>query len=113
MLPTFSGAILFLEEVGEDLYRIDRAFAQLRDAGLLESLGGIIIGHFSDMKRTTSEGARSLREVLLDYLEPLGLPAASGFPIGHIDDQWTLPVGSRARLDATAGTLSLIEPAVA
>jgi muramoyltetrapeptide carboxypeptidase len=113
MLPTFSGAILFLEEVGEDLYRIDRAFAQLRDAGLLESLGGIIIGHFSDMKRTTSEGARSLREVLLDYLEPLGLPAASGFPIGHIDDQWTLPVGGRARLDATAGTLSLIEPAVA
>ena len=51
--------------------------------------------------------------MLRDYLEPLGVPAARGFPIGHVDDQWTLPIGARARLDANAGTLALLEGGVA
>jgi muramoyltetrapeptide carboxypeptidase len=113
MLPSFKGALLFLEDVGEDLYRIDRSMAHLRDAGVLDDIAGLVLGHFTDMKRTTAEGARAFHEVLLDYIEPLGIPAAYGFPIGHIDDQWTLPLGIPARLDATAGTLTLLEGAVA
>jgi len=112
-LPPFKGVILFLEEVGEDLYRVDRCLAHLRDAGLLDQVAGVAIGQFSDMKKDTGSGARSLHEVLLDYLEPLGIPAAYGFPIGHVDDQWTVPIGVRARLDASAGTLTLLEGAVA
>ena len=50
--------------------------------------------------------------MLLQYFGPLGVPVAYGFPVGHIDDQWTLPLGVRARLDAGAGELDLLEPAV-
>lgn len=112
-LPSFAGAILFLEETGEDLYRVDRMFAHLRDAGLLTGLAGVAIGLFTDMRKGAEGGTRPFDEVLGDYLEPLGVPAARGFPIGHVDDQWTLPVGARARLDATAGTLTLLEGGVA
>jgi muramoyltetrapeptide carboxypeptidase len=59
-----------------------------------------------------SDGALGFDEVLETYLLPLGIPVASGFPVGHIDDQWTLPLGVRARLDADAGELELLEPAV-
>ena len=112
-LPSLEGAILFLEETAEDLYRVDRMFAHLRDAGLLRGLAGVAIGLFTDMRRGAEGGTRSFDEVLRDYLEPLGVPAARGFPIGHVDDQWTLPIGARARLDASAGTLSLLESGVA
>ncbi|MGH7703890.1 MAG: hypothetical protein ACREMO_12415 [Gemmatimonadales bacterium] len=46
------------------------------------------------------------------YLGPLGIPVALGFPIGHVDDQWTLPLGVRARLDASAGEVVILQPAV-
>jgi muramoyltetrapeptide carboxypeptidase len=112
-LPSLAGAILFLEETSEDLYRVDRMFAHLRDAGLLAGLAGVAIGLFTDMRKGAEGGTRAFDEVLRDYLEPLGIPAARGFPIGHVDDQWTLPIGARARLDADAGALHLLEGGVA
>ena len=111
-LPELDGAILFLEEVGEDLYRIDRMLAQLRMIGALDKLAGIVLGQFTDMKRGTGDGALGFDEVLSTYFEPLGIPVAYGFPIGHVDDQWTLPIGVRARLDASSGELDLLESAV-
>jgi muramoyltetrapeptide carboxypeptidase len=111
--PDLTGAILFLEDVGEDLYRIDRLLAQLRMLGALDQLAGVIIGQFTDMKRGAGDGgALAFDEVLATYLAPLGIPAAYGFPIGHVDDQWTLPIGIRARLDASAGEVELLESAV-
>src|SRR5215203_1137872 len=111
--PELAGAILFLEDVGEDLYRVDRMLSHLRLVGALQQLAGIIIGRFTELKRSTGDGALGFDEVLAHYLDPLGIPAAYGFPIGHIDDQWTLPLGVTARLDAGAGEVELIEPAVA
>jgi muramoyltetrapeptide carboxypeptidase len=64
------------------------------------------------MDRATSEGALGFDEVLATYFGSLGVPVAYGFPIGHIGAQWTLPLGVRARLDATAGEVELLEPAV-
>lgn len=110
--PELDGAILFLEDVGEDVYRVDRMLAHLRAVGALDRLAGVAIGRFTEMRRATDDGALGYDEVLASYLEPLGVPVAHGFPIGHIDDQWTLPIGVRARLDADAGTLELLEPAV-
>ncbi len=110
--PRLDGALLFLEDVGEEVYRIDRMLAHLRMAGLLDRLAGAVIGRFSELGRRGADGALGLDEVLATYLEPLGVPVAHGFPIGHIDDQWTIPLGVRARLDAGAGTLELLEPAV-
>jgi muramoyltetrapeptide carboxypeptidase len=111
-LPGLDGAILFLEDVGEDLYRVDRMLAHLRLVGALDRLAGVAVGRFTDLKRHMNDGALGFDEVLETYLAPLGIPVAYGFPIGHIDDQWTLPLGVRARLDAGAGELDLLEAAV-
>lgn len=110
--PDLTGAILFLEDVGEDLYRIDRMLAQLRMIGAFDKLAGVILGQFTDMKRGTGDGALGFDEVLTTYFEPLGIPVAYGFPIGHVDDQWTMPIGVRARLDAGAGEVDIVESAV-
>jgi muramoyltetrapeptide carboxypeptidase len=111
-LPSFEGAILFLEEVGEDLYRIDRMLAQLRMTGMLARLAGVILGQFTEMKRGTREGALGFDEVLDTYFAPLGVPVLSGVPVGHVDEQWSMPIGVRARLDAGAGEVDLLEAAV-
>jgi muramoyltetrapeptide carboxypeptidase len=110
--PDLEGAILFLEDVGEDLYRLDRMLAQLRMIGALDQLAGAVLGQFTDMKRGTGDGALGFDEVMATYFEPLGVPVAFGFPVGHVDDQWTMPIGVRARLDAGLGELDLLESAV-
>ena len=106
--PDFQDAILFLEDVGEDLYRVDRALSHLRLAGLLDQLAGVAVGQFTEMKRATSDGGLGFDEVLAAYFEPLGIPTATGFPIGHVEDQWTVPVGGLARLDADSGDVELV-----
>jgi muramoyltetrapeptide carboxypeptidase len=111
-LPDFAGAILFLEDIGEHLYRVDRMLAHLRTVGVLQRLAGAIIGRFTELERAGPDGALGLDEVLATYFEPLRIPVAYGFPIGHIEAQWTLPLGIRARLNADAGEVELLEPAV-
>lgn len=110
--PDLTGAILFLEDVGEHLYRVDRALAHLRAVGALQQLAGVVVGRFTDLQRGGRDGAMGLDHVLTHYLGPLNVPVASGFPIGHIDAQWTLPLGIRARLDADAGEVTLLDSAV-
>ena len=111
-LPEFEGAILFVEDAGEDVYRVDRMLAHLRILGLLGQLAGVMVGRFTELERGGADGALGLDEVLATYFGGLNIPVAYGFPIGHIADQWTLPLGVRARLDATAGEVELLEPAV-
>jgi muramoyltetrapeptide carboxypeptidase len=111
--PELAGAILFLEDVGEDLYRVDRMLAHLRLIGALRRLAGVLVGRFTDLRRSGGDGALGFDEVLAGYFEPLGIPVAYGFPVGHIEAQWTLPLGVRARLDADRGEVELLEPAVA
>lgn len=110
--PDLRGAILFLEDIGEDLYRIDRMLGHLRLAGALDSLAGVAIGHFSRMRHATFEGALGLDEVLRTYFASRHIPVAHGFPIGHVPEQWTLPIGLMAELNADDGNLSLLEPGV-
>jgi muramoyltetrapeptide carboxypeptidase len=110
--PEFDGAILFLEDVAEDLYRVDRMLAHFRLLGVLGRLAGVMIGRFTQLDRSAPDGALGFDEVLATYLGGLGIPVAYGFPIGHIDAQWTLPLGVRARLNADSGEVELLEPAV-
>lgn len=110
--PDLTGAILFLEDVGEDVYSVDRMLAHLRLAGKLDTLAGVAIGQFTDFSRSTGDGGLGLDEIFHTYLGPLGIPVAAGFPFGHISEQWTLPVGVMAELDATKGELALVEGAV-
>lgn len=106
------GSIVFLEEVGEATYRLDRLLTQLRLSGALRGVRGVVVGALSECSDEHSEETPALSELLVDRLGDLGVPIARGFPFGHQPENWTLPVGVRARLDASAGTLELLEPAV-
>lgn len=110
------GAILFLEDVGEEPYRIDRMLTQLRLAGKLDQAAGIIFGECvdcgpSDYKPFVSAGF-SLGEVVDAILGRVKVPVLSGLTIGHTSDQMTLPMGLSTRLDADAGTIEILESAV-
>jgi muramoyltetrapeptide carboxypeptidase len=111
--PDLDGALLVLEDVNEDLYRIDRMLAHLRAVGALARLAGVLIGRFTRCQRGLDDGSLGLDQVVDQYFGPLGVPVLMGLPVGHIDDQWTLPLGVRARLDADAGTVELLDAAVA
>lgn len=104
------GRILLLEEVDEPVYRVDRMLEQLAASGALAGVRGLAIGRFTRI-RTDTPG-RPLAAVLEELAGALGVPSVAGLPFGHVDDTWTLPLGARARLDADAGTLEVLEPAV-
>ncbi len=72
----------------------------------------MLVGRFTGLNRSGRDGALGYDEVLTEYFDPLGIPVAYGFPVGHTDAQWTLPLGVRVRLDADAGEVELLEPAV-
>ncbi len=111
-LPAWDGALLFLEDVNEDLYRVDRMFTHLALAGVLRRVSGVVFGRCTDCDPGSGYGALTLEELLDEHVTPLGVPAFSGAMFGHIDDQFTLPVGVEAELDARAGTIRLLAPAV-
>jgi muramoyltetrapeptide carboxypeptidase len=108
--PQFEGAILFLEDVDEPPYSVDRMLTHLWMAGKLEQVAGIVLGKFTDDGYDSN--TFSMEEVLRDRLEPLGIPTLRGAMIGHIEDKTVVPLGVRARPDADAGALTLLESAV-
>lgn len=113
-MPDFTGAVLFLEDVDEAEYRIDRMLTQLGQAGILRRLAGVVFGQCTNCRGTgPSYGGFTLGELLDQHLKPLGIPAYQGALFGHVDDQFSLPVGCRAEMDAAAGTIRLLESPVA
>jgi muramoyltetrapeptide carboxypeptidase len=111
-LPDWDGAILFIEDVREQIYRIDRMLTQLALAGILGRLRGVVFGKCTRCDPGEGYGSLTLEEVFDDHLKPLGVPAWQGAMIGHVDEQWTVPIGLSAEIDAGRGTLKLLEPAV-
>ncbi|MGO1243045.1 LD-carboxypeptidase [Sphingobacterium sp. JB170] len=111
-LPDFKDAILFIEEVDEDYGRVDRMFCQLKNAGILAAIKGFVFGNCTDCSPTSGYGSFNLDQILDDYIRPLNIPSYSGARIGHISDQFILPVGVTVRMDATAGIIELLEPAL-
>lgn len=114
LLPDFTDAILFVEDVQEAPYRIDRMFAQLKLAGILGQVKGVIFGRCTKcVPGDASYGSLTIGDILDDYLKPLGVPAWEGAQIGHIDRQFIVPIGVPAEIDADKGSIRLLEPAVA
>ncbi len=111
-LPDWKGKILFLEEVNEEPYRVDRMFSQLKLAGILRQLSGVIIGKCTNCKPSGGYGTLTLEEIYHDFLSPLQIPAFHGSMIGHIASQFTMPVGIEAEMDADKGTIQLLTAAV-
>jgi muramoyltetrapeptide carboxypeptidase len=112
-LPDTRGALLFIEEVGEAPYRIDRMLEQLRQAGVLARAAGIILGVFHNCEAKDRDASLTLAETLEHQLSKVDVPAVYGYSFGHVTHQYTLPVGVRARLDTEARTITLLEAAVA
>jgi muramoyltetrapeptide carboxypeptidase len=113
-MPSFDGAILFLEDVDEAEYRIDRMLTQLALAGVLRRVAGVVFGQCTNCRDSgPSYGGFTLSQVLRQHLEPLNVPAYQGALFGHVDDQFSLPVGARAEIDAAEGTIRLLESSVA
>jgi muramoyltetrapeptide carboxypeptidase len=107
--PKTEGSILFLEDVGEQIYRIDRTLTQLRIGGFFRKLQGVVLGHFEMPARRRFPPDRPWQEVLRENFATLGVPVVSGLPAGHRPGKWTLPLGGMASLDTTARQLR-IEP---
>ena len=112
-LPDWSNSILFLEDVNEAVYRIDRMLTQLKLAGVLDQINGFVFGRCTECPPGDGYGSLTLEEVLRDHIEPLGVPAWRGTMIGHIDKQFTIPLGVEVEIDAEAGTIEMLEPGVA
>ena len=107
-LPSLAGAILFLEDRGEKLYRIDRMLTQLIHTGLAQEISGLILGDFSE------NGPRDeLNDLVQERFASASFPILSGAPVGHGRRNLTLPLGLPATLDAGAGTLTYHQSATA
>jgi muramoyltetrapeptide carboxypeptidase len=107
--------IVFLEDEGEEPYKVDRLLTQLLGAGKLKDAAGVVLGVFTNAKPKVFSARRSwsLREVWADRLLPLNIPVFSGLSLGHISNQITLPYGIQARMDARQGRLEILKPGVA
>ncbi len=107
-------AILFLEEINEEPYRIDRMLTQLWLAGKLQTCKAIAFGNFRNCESkgiSITGPSFTLSQVFHERIAPLGVPAVYGLPFGHVRSKLTLPLGIRAELDATKKQLTLLEPA--
>ncbi|WP_313418278.1 S66 peptidase family protein [Sphingobacterium multivorum] len=111
-LPDFKDKILFIEEVDEDMERVDRMFCQLKNAGILGVIKGFIFGKCTNCKPSAGYGSVTLDQLFNDYIKPLKIPAYTGAVVGHIAEQFILPVGAKVRVDASQGTIALMEPAL-
>ncbi|MCB2204871.1 LD-carboxypeptidase [bacterium] len=109
-LPDPSGCILFLEDVGENVYRLDRMLLQLKHAGVLNAVAGVVLGSFTAIPE--DEPNRELITVLREYLLPLQVPVMTGFPFGHIPDKVTLPLGAQVTLDTAKRQLTVRQAVV-
>ena len=108
----FTDAILYLEDVNEEPYRIDRMMMQLQLSQGYRNAAAVMLGIFEHCEGIDGESALSLDETVDQHLLPLTRPAVAGYSFGHIRHQFTMPVGIRARLDTAQQTLTLLEPGV-
>lgn len=99
-----AGDILFLEDINEESYRVDRMLCQLRQCGLLDGVSGFLVGRFSQVDDPLA--------LVAEHLMPLGKPLLAGWPTGHDTPHWPLPLGARVRLDAARGHLTLLQDVI-
>jgi len=111
-LPDWEGSILFIEDVDEAVYRIDRMMTELALSGVLGKIKGFIFGRCTDCDPSGSFGSLTMEEMLAEHIGPLRIPAFSGSMIGHIDEQFTIPLGIDVEIDADAGSITMLEAGV-
>lgn len=107
--PDWKGKVLFLEDVHEGPYRIDRMLCQLKLAGVFNKVNGIILGRFRGCEPDEGEISLTISEVFNDHLGDLKVPVLVDFPIGHVEDNLPLPVGAKVRVSTKAPYLKILE----
>lgn len=111
--PDYHDKILFLEDTDEDYYKIDRKLNQLKNAGILDQINGLVFGKCVDCHPNDSGyGDFNLRQTIEQYVKPLHIPSFMGAAIGHDKKMMTLPEGAPVTMDATQGTIKLNRAAV-
>lgn len=105
----FSDKILFLEDVGEHLYQIDRMLYGLAYSGALDEISGLILGGFTSVSDTDSPFGKSLEEIILAHVLHRKIPVAFGFPCGHQNDNQTLILGDKSNLTVNLSGSKLIQ----
>ncbi len=111
-LPNMAGAILFLEDTGENIYRLDRLMTHLKIAGVFDKLAGFIFGQCPGCTPDADYGSLTLEEIVWGHIQPLKIPAYYGAAIGHVENIVTLPIGLDVEIDANAGIIKMLEAAV-
>lgn len=106
------GRIIFIEEIGERTYCVDRMLTQLRLAGKFDDCAGVVFGDFADCPIEYPEFGLSLEEIIRDVVAPCGKPIFTGLRCGHCSPKLTLPFGVKCRMDADNCTLTVLESAV-
>src|SRR5882724_3950033 len=115
--PSFKGKILFIEDINEQPYRLDRLLTQLLNAGALRQVAGVAVGVNRDCEddnedAVVDEYRQSPADVMVERLSSLGVPVVMGLPFGHVALNAAIPVGAQAKLDGDNGDLIILEPAV-
>jgi len=105
--PDLSDGILILEDINEPVYRIDRMLQQLKLSGALNGCRAIAFGACVKCADDAGGGGRAFDEVLGEIVHSLGVPCLAGIPVGHIDEQWTIPLGAMAKLDTSNRSLTV------
>lgn len=106
--PRFDGAVVVLEDVNEAVYRVDRMLRQLLLAGAFAGCRALVFGQCTGCPEPCDDdGRRTLDAVVAEAADVLGVPAAAGVPVGHVDAQWTLPLGAAAEIVVADGACAL------
>lgn len=109
-IPFFKDSILFIEEIGESPYRVDRMLNQLKLSGILKSINGILLGRFVDCYETdTEKRSLTLNEVIADYFSDMKVPVMYNFIHGHVDNTLTVPIGAKSKINASRGFIEINE----
>ncbi len=112
-LPKFDRSILFLEDVDEKPYRVDRYFSQLKYAKIFEKMAGLVLCNFTDCEETDpTKKSLTINEVVFDYFSQLRKPIIYNLIYGHIKTKNTIPIGVRARINANKGEIEILESCV-
>jgi muramoyltetrapeptide carboxypeptidase len=107
-----AGSVLFWEDVGEEIYRLDRMLTQLERSGTFDGLQAMVIGSIAPGRRADAESPDDVRAWLEQRFAGAPFPVAMGFPAGHLDKTRTIPLGARVRVDLERGAIEFPEAAV-
>jgi muramoyltetrapeptide carboxypeptidase len=108
--PEWKNSILFWEDIGKPVNRLDMTLTHFRDAGVFDGISGMIIGELVNC--APPEGGQTLEEMLHEVIGDFSFPVLTHVDLGHTDDKITLPIGVEAELDSERGTFSLLETGV-